>query len=264
MPINRAQEERSWSCKQMACSRTPGSTIRIPGDKTLSIAEMAEDMALGMFFNNAAEQGKRQATFRRLSCGLNKLQHAKQYLSLTELKTLTDAARLLERLATAAEQAKKEKKRLEIDTQQREQLRRSEAIRLLAVFCHHDDVIEQLLNALTLSDISTGSESFMADVDTDSIDRLVKRTQPERGIEVITHYVNTQLKDWMNDIAGSISDRSGAVVERVKEVRVRCNEQRESSRSKHRFLLDHLQMALAIASSDKIQRLHTDFKKDFF
>jgi hypothetical protein len=252
--------QRFFSCTHFGCTY---SSDFIDGHESLSIETMALDMALGSFFNNAAEQGKRQASFRRLAGGLKKLSHGKQYLSDTELQTLDEASRLLQRLGSAAQLAKKEKKRLELEKQQREAVRLTEARIIIHSFVDHEDTMESALNALTLSDIHSSSLYDRAFSD-DDIQHLVKNARPEQILKSLKDQVTQSLQSQINKSADTISFQDQSVDDCVKQLRVKYNEQREASRSLHRQLLEALQTALTVETSDKVERLKTPFKEDFY
>jgi len=261
MRIGRADKSRAWSCRKMGCIRSSGSYISIPNVTNLSIAEMAEDMALG-FFNSSADQAKQQATFRRLAGGLNKLESGKKYLSDPELQTIRDAARVLERLGSAAERAKKEKKRLEKEKEQREAARKAEAKQFIAAFSEHDNVMDIALNALTLSDIHATSRYDQA-FNQEDLQSLIKHARPEQLLTSIENKITRSLQAQINKAADTISWQDQSVSDCIKQLRVKFNEHRETCRSAHRDLLADLQTAMTVESSDKIERLKTNFKKTF-
>lgn len=95
----------------------------IPVDLKLTIKQMAEAMAHESFFNKSDDQRREQAKARRAGSTVRTFASS-PYLSESEAATLAEAAEILERLGTAAEQAKKELKRRETEEELRQAARR--------------------------------------------------------------------------------------------------------------------------------------------
>jgi len=108
---SRTLECGAWNCR---------GSEPVPADLKLTIKQMAEAMAYESLFNNSDDQRKEQAKARRAASTVRSFAHT-GYLSDSESALLMDAAEVLERVGTAAEQAKKELKRQE----KAEELRRA-------------------------------------------------------------------------------------------------------------------------------------------
>ena len=226
------------------------TSLPIPGDERLTIATIAEDMARESF-SDSADQGKKQAGFRRIAGGLNKLKEGRQYLSDSEHETLKAAAELLERLGTAAEKAKRYKKKLEEEEKRRIDQRHREAMGLMKEAFNTTDLVAQAVTVLSLADLDHAPTPLHKS----DVERVFNdpRTGPIRT--AIGNLVAREYDDVLRSIVSGIAYRHSPVVELVAEVKRKHAEHRDQIRSLNRPLLDEIERVIRIDESDNVARL---------
>jgi hypothetical protein len=240
---------RYWECR--ACH---AMNIIAP-DAELTIKEMADDMARG-FFAGADSQRKKQTHYRRLAGGLTKLEDRK-YLSEREVKAIDQAARILERLATAAEQAKKEKKRMEQEESKRLADRRAQATRMLTESLQQTtDPIETALLAVSISELPLVSHSYVScGLTVETIARIVERKKADPLIPALTRVIRASLDEHIRNLASAIEWRDQPVADMVSTILATLSQQRDATRTTHEDLFEAIETAIAVENSDKVTRL---------
>lgn len=162
---------RVWTCTNDYGRDACYGTVPIDGDEQLSIGTMAEGMARAAF-TDSSEHAKKQSSYRRIAGSLGKLRVGQEYLSDTELRTLDDAAAILQRLGDAAEKAKKVKKRLEQEEEARRTKRAAEACQLLDARYESDKLVTWAGNILTLYRLQPGYN--LEPIRLDDLERLTR------------------------------------------------------------------------------------------
>ncbi len=103
---------RFYQCNNFSCEEVHRPGPIIDGREQLSIHVITTDMAQQLW-QDSTEWLERQSAIRRLAGELQNFEEGKQYLSDSELDTLSEASRILGRLSTAIEFAKRKMKGLE-------------------------------------------------------------------------------------------------------------------------------------------------------
>ncbi len=248
----KGQWGRIWRCSDWfkLSASSCLTTIAIPNDECLSIATISEDMAR-QAFSNSHEQGKKQAGYRRIAGSLNKLRDGREYLSDDELKLLRDAAEVLERLGTAAEKAKKYKKRLEEEEKRRLAQREQEAITLCRDIFDNSDLIELTVTTLTLAALdNTPTPLCKADVE-----RVFKDAGTGLIKDAITNLVTYEYNEVIRSIVGTIGYRNTPVSDLVEEVKRNHDARCQNIRSLNGSLFQEIERVIQIEESDNVARL---------
>lgn len=120
----------------------------------LSIEAITEDMQL-RYVIDASQEAARQAGCRRLSAQLEALSVGQQYLSQAEIDQLHESARILDKIASAAELARQSKHQQQLAAEQNQQLSYQQALAELDYRDRYeaDNVIELVRHVLTQSEL---------------------------------------------------------------------------------------------------------------
>lgn len=216
----------------------------IPDNKALSIAEIAENMAR-YSGTSSIDRRNEQANYRRLAGGLGNLATSR-YLSARERETLSAARDVLERLATAAERAKRDKHRQEKDEQQRKEQRHREAAKLAPDLFAGADLAERALNTLALADILNRHAPWSAG--------WVRLAGEDLDSEI-----NGEFNDFLRELIREVSWHTDPVAAMLDRAHAQLLERRETLRGSH--LLAELGDALAIRNAENVTPLHTKPKR---
>lgn len=247
----RYDSARVWRCPDwLKLGPDPCHTvIPIPNDEQLPIATIAEDMAR-QAFANSDHQGKKQAGYRRIAGSLTKLDEGREYLSNAELQTLLDAGEILQRLGTAAEKAKKAKKRLEEEEKRRVQQREQVVREAIAGRFISDDLV-----AFATLTLALYSESRRLDPWRRGWIKQI-RQRPNTNPELLTaikNEITLENTDAVREIVASLSYSHRPVDELVQELTDNVTEKMRDYATS--AVIEELKEALAIEQTPNVVSL---------
>lgn len=241
MSLHRDGHIREWRC--VGWYSLGGDICRasqtIPADKALPVAEIAEDMARH-FATSSTDRRNEQANYRRLAGGLGNLA-SMRYLSARESEALSVARDILERLATAAERAKRDKHRQEKDEQQRKAQRHREAANLARDIFAGADLAERALNTLALAEVLNRHGPWSAG-------------WVRRAGEDVDREINAKFNHLLCELISEVSWRIDPVPAMLDRAHARLVERRECLRDSP--LLEELRDALALRNAENVTPLH--------
>jgi gas vesicle protein len=242
---------RIWRCSDWL--RFNGNdcycTVSIPGDERLSIEIIAEDMARRSF-NDSYHQGKKQAGYRRIAGSLTKLGEGREYLSDAELQTLQEAAEILQRLGTAAEKAKREKKRLEEEAKRLQEQREKTAKQALSGRFASDDLVEFAITTLGLHAVANRHDPWSAGW----IKHLMRRPHADESLKTaIKSEIRVEHDDILRDIVSTLAYRDQPIETQVQKLVEDLEDQKQRYTSS--AVIRELREALAIEETPNVVKL---------
>jgi hypothetical protein len=246
--LRRVDGRRIYRCSDLRCSAADES---IPNDTPLTLEAIAIDMAQALF-KASDDLAKRQGAIRRLASGLRKLDEGRQYLSAPEQVTLNDAARLLERLASAAERAKQHKQTLEADERRRVEQRSRAALARLQADYGEPDALDLALVTLTLAGLDPyASHDLPVDLETAATIALERQgTVADIHTRLRRHFDST-----CRALAHELASRHAPLDTLLEQTRRAFDATRDAVAGRHRSLLARLEQALTIAGTTNITPL---------
>ncbi len=251
MRIVRPGLSRQWRCSgwHRLGVDTCTTTIPIPDDEQLPIAMIAEDMAR-QAFANSDYQGKKQASYRRIAGSLMKLEEGREYLSLAELSTLHEAAEILQRLGTAAEKAKREKKRLEEEAKRIQVQREKAASQALSGRFASDDLVEFAVTTLALHAVANRHDPWSAGW----IKHIMRRPHADESLKTaIKSEIRVEHNDILRDIVSTLAYRDQPIESQVQKLVEDLEDQKQRYMSS--AVIRELREALAIEDTPNVVKL---------
>jgi hypothetical protein len=250
--LRRVDDRRIYRCSDLRCS---AADEPIPNDAPLTLEAIAVDMAQALF-KAADDLAKRQGAIRRLASGLRQLDEGRQYLSAPEQVTLTDAARLLERLASAAERAKQHKRTLEADERRRVEQRSREALARLQADYNPPDALDLARTTLTLAALNVRLDAFLPHDLTGDLETAATIILERQGtVADLTARLRHHFDATCRTLAQELASRHTPLDTLLEDVRRGYDAVRDSVENRHRALLAHIGQALAIAGATNITPL---------
>ncbi len=246
--LRRIDERRVYRCSDSRCCAADEA---IPEETPLTLEAIAADMAQALF-RAADDLAKRQGAIRRLASSLRKLDEGRQYLSAPEQATLNDAARLLERLASAAERAKQHKRTLEADERRRVEQRSREALARLKADYGEPDALTLALTTLTLAALDPyACHDLPADLEAAArlaLDHPV-------ALSALAERLRRHFEATCRTLAHELATRHAPLDSLLTEVRRAHDAARDGVAHRHRDVLARIARTLAIAAADNITPL---------
>ncbi len=195
---------------------------------------------------DASQVAAKQAWHRLLAAQLEELYQSSPYLSDPEIQSLQDSARILEKVARAAELAKQSKYQQHLESEQNQRLRYKKALTELDCSDLYvaDSVIDLALHVLTLCELRA---DVIPALDLDQINRIVAQT-PSSG-SVVFHLIN-QLKRLQQEqregIAYQLSTQAESVESQMKALRANYVQLRPTIRQTHYAVIDAIQNIISL------------------
>ncbi len=226
---------------------SPCDFVSVPLDPklSLSVETIAEDMKLRLYVD-ARQEAAKQAWCRRMSGQLEELNVGRQYLSQVEIDTLMESARILDKIASAADLARQSKHHQQLEAEQNQQLRYQKA--LAEIDCSdlydEDNVIELALHALTQSELRG---DVLPALDVDRINWIIAQA-PSSGS--IVFFLINQLKGLIQEqrsgIAFKLAAEQGALESKMNRLRSDYLKLRPGIQQKHYAVIDAIQNILSL------------------
>ncbi len=216
----------------------------LPADQPLSLGEISEDLMQQRYID-ASQVAAKQAWHRRLVAQLKDAYQSSPYLSEVEIESLQDGARILEKIARAAELAKQSKHQQHLESKQTQRLRYKKALAELdcSDLFDEDNVIDLALHVLTLSELRA---DVLPAIDLDLINHIVAQA-PSTG-SVVFHLIN-QLRQLQHDqregLARSLSLQPD-VDGQMQALRAAYVQLRPQIRQQHYAVIDAIQNILSL------------------
>ncbi len=240
MRLIREPEGRAYQCLNCAQATSP-----MDPQLELDIESIRDDLALQRFVD-ASQVAAKQAWHRHLSAQLTDAYQTNPYLSQPEIECLKSSAQILEKLARAAELAKRDKEQQHLESEQHLKLRYKKALTELdcADLYDEDNVIDLALHLLTLSEVRADT---LPALDIDRINWILGQS-PSTG-SVVFHLINhlRQIRqEQRSGIAYQIAARPEPIDDQMKQLRGQYRELRPSIRNKHYAVIDAIQNILSL------------------
>ena len=256
MQIKRAMGVRSFVCKnEFSINNYCSETIPIKEGEILSINIIAKDLAHCRFWNESSERGKKQATLRKLAGGLRTQQSEIIYLSDKETQILKEAEAILERIATANEQAKKELKRIEKEEELR-RLNNQKLAKAAVLEYFPPERLGSYENRLLFCLVVTGeierlSLSYVIDDIQDDINRFNQESNDAVALERMDNRLSRLEDDARDLIVGHAYARNDPA-SYVKELASHYPDYMQQYKSRCSVLIDGLEQFITLRKSNKV------------
>lgn len=244
---------RIWRCPNWSSlgRDTCLTEYEVDPDEQLSTQDIAEDMAREAF-GSSQEQGRKQASFRRIAGMLNNMEGL-HYLAEDELQALKAAAAVCERLGSASERAKKAKKRIEDEEAQRQAQRRRALDKQIEGLFTATDLVTLAANTLALRQIENRHAPWQAGW----VKSLQRKLPADTTLlDVVTREIRLEFDDACRHLAGSLAWRDEPVERLMRDTQQQFETARDYVFRVQGTVLDELREMLAVESGANIVRLH--------
>lgn len=241
---------RYWDCERII---NCGNLIPLDDKEELTVQEIAEDLARAGL-SSSDERAREQANYRRISGGLNTVSKNK-YLSEKERFALISASRVLERLATATELAKKQKKKIEKEMERRRLAREGEAHALIFTrfVPERDNLKEIAINLLVLSHLNNPRSPRVSD----EVARMVKTCRQYDAdvvktikyhdlVDSLTDNLLRDLKLELMEMVSYLGWKDEEIPELFRQVCEKYEASRDDIIQRNRLILEKLDEVIAI------------------
>lgn len=247
MQLRRTGSGRAWECVINDCY----AISPIPPDTNIPSSVISEDMARGAL-TRSTELKALKTRYRRVAGGLRNAAE-NRYLSEAEQETMSKAAKVLDRLAGAADHANKQKLRLEREEQQRMADRKAEATRGAHALFDAENVRHKACTALALADVNGVSPPLSS-----GWIKALQRRNPTSLREAIAHQVESAYREMVRELADNLAWRYAPVPELLAKAEQATLE--AFRRHSECPAMTELEDALLIESAANIERLPTHRK----